>query len=100
MRVGLIGPGNFAQRGPLPAIAITPGVELAAVWGTNPDKCRRAVAQFGGEVCASAEELVARSDVDAVFIVTPPAGHPALLRLAIEAGKPVICDKPVTLSAA
>lgn len=98
MRIGLIGPGNFAMRAVLPAIAMADGVDLTAVYGRREEAARDAVERYGGAHCKSVEELCARRDVDAVFVVTPPAAHPDILRTIIAAGKPVICDKPVTLS--
>lgn len=99
MRIGLIGPGNFAERGPFPAIAATPGIELVAVQGRTRAKAEAAAARWGaGTVCDTVGEIAGRSDVDAVFIVTPPGPHAAILDEVIAAGKPFICDKPVTLS--
>jgi predicted dehydrogenase len=98
MRVALIGPGDFAERGPLPAIALTPGIELVAVQSRSRAKAESAAERHGAAtVCATVAEVCARPDVDALFIVTPPAPHPQLLREVIEAGKPFIVDKPVTL---
>lgn len=55
-------------------------------------------AEFGVEtVCATAEELVALPEVEAVVILTPPATHARLMRLALETGKHAYCEKPLAL---
>ena len=48
----------------------------------------------------SYEELVADQEVDAVYVSTPHPGHHAATRLALEAGKAVLCEKPFMLNAA
>lgn len=55
-------------------------------------------AQYGFEVAESLEEALAR--VDVVDIVTPTSTHEAIALAAIAAGKDVVCEKPLTLSAA
>jgi predicted dehydrogenase len=97
VRIGMIGTGSFAKRGPLPAIAITPGVELAAVFDPNPAAARSSVDQWGGLACDSPEQLLSLPQVDAVMLVSPPATHAAVATAVLEAGKPLICEKPVTL---
>jgi predicted dehydrogenase len=49
---------------------------------------------------ASYEELVADDDVDAVYVTTPHPWHHDNSILALEAGKPVLCEKPLTMNAA
>lgn len=98
MRIGLIGPGDFAERGPLPAIRLTPGMELVAIQGRNRQRVEAAAERHGAAtICDSVAEICARPDVDALFIVTPPESHSGILRQVIEAGKPLIVDKPTTL---
>ena len=48
----------------------------------------------------SYEKLVADPDVDVVYVATPQTAHAANIRLALEAGKPVLCEKPFTITGA
>src|SRR5262245_40058282 len=82
MRVGIIGTG-FGQRVVAPVFAATPGCEVVDV-----------VSARGEE---SARELVQRSDVDLVSVHSPPFLHALHVRIALEAGKAVLCDKPFML---
>lgn len=101
MRIAVIGPGNFAERAALPAIQATPGIELVAIQGRTRARAEEAAERWGAAtVCDTVEDVCARRDIDAVFVITPPGPHSILLRQLIEAGKPLIVDKPVTLSSA
>jgi predicted dehydrogenase len=97
-RWGILGPGRIAR--PFAAdIRLVPGAELAAV-GSRSGARARAFAQEYGPAAAygSYEELVADPNVDVVYIASPHALHLEHARLAFEAGKHVLCEKPLTLS--
>jgi predicted dehydrogenase len=97
----MVGTGSFARRGPLPAIRLAPGVELAAIFDPSPASAAEAERMFGPvRVCQSLAELLALTSVDAAFIASPPGSHLEVVGAVIDAGKPFICEKPVTLSAA
>ena len=101
MRIGMIGTGGFARRGPLPAIPLTADVELVAAYDPQPGSAADALERWGsGTVCDSIDELLSRGDVDAVMVVSPPQSHLDVATAVLEAGKPLICEKPVTLGSA
>ncbi len=99
-RWGILGAGNIAKqfaRG----LAVLPDATLAAVGSRDADKAAAFAAEFGGERShGSYEALVADPAVDVIYVATP---HP-LLRphslLCLEAGKPVLCEKPFAVNAA
>ena len=65
------------------------------------ERARAAAAEIGAErAFASAEELVASDEIDVVHVCTPNHLHLPLARAALEAGKHVVCEKPVALDAA
>ena len=61
---------------------------------------RQAAAENGLKVYASADEVVADTAVDAVVVATPNDSHKELVIKALQAGKHVICEKPVEMSVA
>ena len=78
-----------------------PGAELAAVGSRSGARARAFAQEFGAAAAyGSYEELVADPDVDVVYIASPHALHLEHARLAFEAGKHVLCEKPLTLSVA
>jgi predicted dehydrogenase len=78
------------------ALRRAPGLALAAVADVEPERARAAAQRHGARVEPDWERLVAAPDLDAVIVATPPRLHGAMCRAAIEAGKHVLCEKPLT----
>ena len=81
-------------------LAVAPGAELVAVGSRRIASAEAFAAEHGGTPYGSYEELVADPDVDVVYIATPHALHLENARLCFEAGKHVLCEKPLTLASA
>ena len=79
MRVGVIGTG-FGAKVVAPVFAATPGCDVVDV-----------VSARDADVVAA---LCRRADVDLVSVHSPPFRHPTDVRLALDAGRHVLCDKP------
>lgn len=74
---------------------------MAAVAASSPERSAAAAQRLGAAWSApSAEALVASDDVDVVHICTPNHTHAGLAELALRAGKPVICEKPLATTVA
>jgi len=72
--------------------------ELVSVMDINPHRAREVAAQFGvPHSCATEAELLAQ-DLQAVYIATPPNVHCRQTIQAAEAGKHVLCEKPIAVS--
>ncbi|WP_433254605.1 Gfo/Idh/MocA family protein [Streptosporangium sp. CA-135522] len=72
------------------------GARIIGVAGSGREKTRQAVARFGAERgFGSAEELIDSGDVDVVHICTPNHLHAPLVMKALDAGKHVVCEKPL-----
>jgi predicted dehydrogenase/threonine dehydrogenase-like Zn-dependent dehydrogenase len=94
--IGCIGAGAFARGLLLPALKKYPELRRVALVSSNGIRAREAGRRFGFEmVSTSAEELLADSRVDAVFIATPHAAHARLVCAALDAGKHVFVEKPL-----
>src|SRR5215470_2106650 len=98
-RVGIVGLG-FGAQVHLPAFQ-SEGWEVAAVCSRHADKAR-AVAEAAcvADVCTDPLELVARDDISAVAVSTPPRTHYPITMAALAAGKHVLCEKPFAMDAA
>ena len=98
LRVGLVGYGFAGQTFHAPVLSAVPGLALAAVASSRPDKVQ---ADWPGvAVVPDVAALVARPDIDVVVVATPNAQHHPVARAALESGKHVVVDKPFTLDAA
>ena len=99
-RWAILGPGRIA-RAFADDIGLVPGAELVAVGSRSAVRARDFAEEFGAESSyGSYEELVADPQVDVVYIASPHSHHLEHARLAFEAGKHVLCEKPLALSAA
>ena len=96
IRVGVIGTGNIFEKGYLPALRGSEAVQVSAVCDLDPARAERAARSVEADrVVATAEELVALDDLDAVFVLTPTHTHADLTVAALEAGRHVLCEKPM-----
>ena len=95
----IVGTGTIAAmhaRG----IAATPGTKLRAVHNRTADKAQAFAKEFGGEPVVAIDALLTRNDVDIVCITTPSGLHGELAIAALEAGKHVLCEKPLEITTA
>ncbi|MFD5453953.1 Gfo/Idh/MocA family protein [Streptomyces olivaceus] len=98
LRLGLLGCAGIAQRRALPSLARLRDFALTAVASRDADKAKRFARRFGGEPVAGYEELLAREDLDAVYIPLPAALHAPWAARALEAGLHVLVEKPAAVT--
>jgi predicted dehydrogenase len=97
IRLGVVGCGGFGLYA-LQQFAQVCGVKLVGMAGTHRQAARAAAARFGIPDIEHVEALVARDDIDLVYIATPPFLHYSQAMAALEAGKHVICEKPLAMT--
>ena len=97
IRLAVIGCGGFALFA-LQQFVQVPGVRLVAMAGTYREAAIAAAKRFGVEDIEEVDALLARPDVDLVYIATPPFLHHEQALRALVAGKHVICEKPLAMS--
>ncbi|HEY2204061.1 MAG TPA: Gfo/Idh/MocA family oxidoreductase [Pseudonocardia sp.] len=102
LRVGVLGYGTGGRVFHAPLVAATPGLRLAAIVSGNPERAARAAADHpGAEVLPDADALFAGAgELDLIVVSTPNRTHVPLALRAVEAGLPVVVDKPFAPSAA
>jgi len=97
MRLGLIGCGIIGILR-AEAIAQLPGFQLVAVADADGTRARTVADRFKAATDAEWKNLVRRPDMDAVIVSTPPPLHAQMCIEALEAGKHVLCEKPLARS--
>jgi predicted dehydrogenase len=95
VRVGIIGAG-FGAVVHIPALQQVHGAEVAAICARRPERAHTAAAQYGvPHAMTDYRELLRDPSIDAVVIATPPFLHHSMVISAVEAGKHVLCEKPM-----
>jgi len=99
LKWGLIGCGDIAQRRVAPALRDLPNCELVAVTRSRSNLAESFANQFGAKKWYTTwQDLLADRDIDAVYIATPVHLHAAQTISAAEAGKHVLCEKPMAMN--
>ena len=102
LRVGLVGYGLAGSVFHAPLIAATEGLVLDTVVTSNPERQAQGRAEHPGvRIATSPDELFERSaELDLIVVASPNRTHVPLATTALEAGLPVVVDKPVAGTAA
>ncbi|MEV4730305.1 Gfo/Idh/MocA family oxidoreductase [Saccharopolyspora sp. NPDC049426] len=95
---GVLGCSGIAERRMLPALHGIEGSRVAGVASRAPARAERFAAEHGG-TAMSYEEMIDSSAIDAVYLSLPNSLHFEWARRALRAGKHVLCEKPMTISA-
>ncbi|HZE95013.1 MAG TPA: Gfo/Idh/MocA family oxidoreductase [Gemmatimonadales bacterium] len=99
VRVGFIGSG-FARRVQLPVLAFVPGAKATAIASGHRANAQAVARDFGiPHVFGDGAELARSPDVDLVVVSSTPDSHARYAIAALEAGKHVLCEKPMAIDA-
>jgi len=100
IRFGILGFGLHAAKRLMPGFALAQNCRVTALSRRTMAKARESAGQHRIPLAFdSAEDLCRSPEVDAVFVTTPNACHVADVLLAIQCGKPVLCEKPMGVHA-
>src|SRR5262245_2040208 len=94
--IGIIGCGNIANKQHLPNYARNPRARVVAVADVDPERARATAERW--ELVAHFQDyrdLLAHPDVEAVSVTTWPGAHAEPVIAAAEAGKHIMCEKPI-----
>lgn len=101
VHIGVLGAGWWATFAHIPALKSRPEVELVAVQNRDQATAERIARDFGAKhACTSAEELLALPGLDAVIVASTPNVHHAHAKAALETGRHVLLEKPMTFTVA
>ena len=100
LKWGVIGSGGIAGRRTIPeGITKARNSELSAVFDINQKVNSKVAKEYGAEQVASINELL-ETDVDVIYVATPANVHAEQVRACAEAGKHVLCEKPLGMTVA
>ena len=95
INIVMVGAGGIARTHGSSLMRI-PSANIVGVVDPNKERAETLASTVGAPVCESLEDCVDRADV--VYILTPPSTHRELALKAIQAGKHVVCEKPISIS--
>jgi predicted dehydrogenase len=95
---GILGPGGIAKAF-AEDLKRLDGHSISAVGSRTLGNAQSFAHTYGGTAYGSYEELVADPSVDAIYVATPHPAHKDNVILALNAGKPVLCEKPFSVNA-
>jgi len=102
LRVGIIGCGGIANQKHLPALkSLGDLCDLVAFCDIVEDRALKAADEFGAsgaKTCNDYRRLLEEKDIDVVHVLTPNVSHSRITVDALEAGKHVMCEKPMSHS--
>jgi predicted dehydrogenase len=98
---GIIGCGDVCEVKSGPAFNKVPDSRLVAVMRRDAEKAEDYAKRHGvPKFYTDANELINDTEVNAIYIATPPSSHEAYTEQILKAGKPVYVEKPVTVNSA
>jgi len=103
VRVGIIGCGGIANGKHFPGLASVPEVEMVAFCDIIVERAKAAAKKWGTEDAKFYEnykDLLADETIDVVHVCTPNISHSFITVDALEAGKHVMCEKPMAINSA
>lgn len=96
MTIGTIGTGDIVEK-IITNIQRTDKLKCGAVYSRSLEKGQRLAGQFGvPRVYTELEELMNDKDIDIIYIASPNSLHYSQAKMALEHGKHVLCEKPMT----
>ena len=102
-RIGIIGCGGIANGKHMPALAAQPNAEMVAFCDIIVERAEAAKKQYGtpdAKVYEDYRKLLEDKSIDVVHVCTPNRMHSPITVAALEAGKHVMCEKPMAINSA
>ena len=103
IRVGIIGCGGIANGKHMPSLKKVPDCEMVAFCDIIPERAEKAAKEYGtpdAKTYTDYRELLADKTIDVVHVCTPNRSHSFITVDALEAGKHVMCEKPMAINSA
>jgi predicted dehydrogenase len=98
LRIGVLGCGNISTRYCQTLQAYPDHADTVAYYDLLPERAEQFAEEFGGRAVASIEQMLADPEIDLILNLTIHTAHFETTRQALEAGKDVFCEKPLSLS--
>lgn len=98
-RVAIVGCGGIAALRHIPAMKMLENAEITAYYDLFYERAQEYAEKYGGTAYENYDVLLSEADVDAVVVCTAARSHCEMTVKALLAGKHVLCEKPMAISA-
>lgn len=98
IRVGILGCGMITQKRHAPEYAENENTEIAGFYDNQEERATGLVLKYGGKVYLSVEDMLGDPSIDAISVCLPNHLHAPVTIAALQAGKHVLCEKPMALT--
>ncbi|NMB12076.1 MAG: Gfo/Idh/MocA family oxidoreductase [Firmicutes bacterium] len=101
LKVGIVGVGGIANGKHMPSLAKLDNVEMVAFCDVIEERAKKGAKEYGipdAKVFTDYRDLVALKSLDIVHVLTPNDAHSEITVAALEAGKHVMCEKPMAIN--
>lgn len=99
LRFAIVGCGGITHQNHLPGLAMCKDVKVTALCDNNRELLEKTARETGVTTTSTDyNDVIGRDDVDAVIVATPTLSHAPAALAAVEAGKHVLCEKPIAMN--
>ena len=96
LKVGILGAGGIAERAMVEPSRDVEGVEVIAIGARDPERAAAFAERLDLPIHGNYETILSNPDIDLVYLALPPIVHAEWAAKALQAGKHVLCEKPLS----
>lgn len=100
LKVGILGAGGIAERAMVEPSHDVEGVEVIAIGARDPERAGVFAERLNLPLAGSYDDVLNNPDIDLIYLALPPIVHADLAVRALQAGKHVLCEKPLSANEA
>jgi myo-inositol 2-dehydrogenase/D-chiro-inositol 1-dehydrogenase len=100
IRVGVIGVGNIGTAHATNLAKAVSGSSVSVLYDFDQKRAQELAIELGAKAVATFQEVIVSPEVDAILIASPDKFHKEQVIAAMKSGKPILCEKPLTVTEA
>jgi len=100
LKVGILGAGGIAERAMVEPSHDVEGVEVIAIGARDPERAAAFAERLNLPLSGSYDDILNNPEIDLIYLAMPPIVHADLAVRALQAGKHVLCEKPLSANEA
>lgn len=98
MKIGILGCGKIVRVRHAPECVANPQIELAGFYDLRIERAEELAGEYGGKAYESVDQMLGDDSIDGIIVCTANKTHAKMTIKALQAGKHVLCEKPMCTS--